>query len=63
MRIQEAKAIAANPGQHTDKLKLARLKLEVAALRAYPASPRQQELRELIKRIEALPRELWDYHP
>jgi len=59
MKLAEAKAIAADPARHPDKLRLARLVLGNAALRAFPSSPRQQELQALEQRITAMPKWMW----
>jgi hypothetical protein len=59
MTLTEAKSIAANPANHPEELRLARLKLWGAALRAYPSSPTQKAIRALITQIEAMPRDLW----
>jgi hypothetical protein len=61
MKIAEARSIAADPDRYPDQLKLARLKLGNAALRAFPSSPKQKELQALVEKIEAQPRELWRY--
>lgn len=63
MNLNEARAVAAEPSKYPDKLKLARLKLSNAALRAYPSSPRQKEFNKLVAQIEAMPREMWNWHP
>jgi hypothetical protein len=63
MKISEAKAIAAKPAEHCGKLIVARLKLQNAALRSFPSSPRQMQIRELIANIEKMPRHLWIYNP
>jgi len=59
MKIAEAKAVAADPARHPDKLRLARLKIYGAELRTFPSSPRQKALTALRNQIEAMPRELW----
>lgn len=62
MRISEARSIAINPERHQDHIRLARLVLGNAALRAFPSSPKQRAIRELINNIEStMPRKLWQY--
>ena len=64
MTLKEAKRIGTNPQAHTTRkeLLLAHLKLGNAALRSLACSPRQQEFQALMRRIEAMPRELWAYY-
>jgi hypothetical protein len=61
MTISEARAIAADPAKFPDQLRLARLKLGNAALRAFPSSPRQKAIQAMVARIETMPRDLWVY--
>jgi hypothetical protein len=59
MNMNEAREVAANPSSNLLKLRLARLKLGNAALRAFPSSQKQKEIQALVKQIEAMPREYW----
>ena len=63
MTTQQAKQIAANPAAYPDQLKLAHLKLGNVALRTMASSPVQREIKSLMAQIEAMPREMWVYHP
>lgn len=59
MSVSEARKIAANPKKYPDKLRLARLKLIGMALRVFPSSPKQREISQLIRNIEAMPFDKW----